>query len=262
MDGTTTTAAPSPAPATSGNGHPPPLNLAPPKPYLGGTIKSEAGLLIFEGEWAMSKADTITSRFRYEVKPGSEAAETIGSLPCEANLRGFFMLKQPTGESKIEEQDVTLSVAKEARDDVLHEVYGSGSNPFGAFSLEGTYNRLSGKLELFKAYTGKPLPARKPLSARGKAPRSKTPRAASTKTFKAVAEKAPRTSHVRATTPSIEQPSLVRSKSGRKRVLPSHLRETDTPLVKQYTGPLAHARDMLQKLQVNNDNVLCYVFLV
>jgi hypothetical protein len=142
------------------------------RPALRGVLKREAtGHLKWEGSWGMDDsafAGGIVSAFSYARVKVSEAGlhapahlvlagERLGSdaLRCGAFTGSFNMVIG--GKSKrIPEKDVTFEFSVDETLPVSRlRVFGTGSNQFGQYTLEGTLALDSGELNVYREY--KPL---------------------------------------------------------------------------------------------------------
>lgn len=76
----------------------------------------------------------ITSEFKYTMQ--LPAGGPTPSGPQSGEYNGFFWMKV-TPPKRVVENDLVLQFT---RDGSMYQVYGSGENRLGAFSLNGTYN--------------------------------------------------------------------------------------------------------------------------
>lgn len=142
------------------------------RPALRGVLKREAtGHLKWEGSWGMDDsafAGGIVSAFSYARVKVNEAGlhapahlvlsgERLGSdaLRC-GGFSGSFNMVIGGKSKRIPEKDVTLEFSVDETLPVSRlRVFGTGSNQFGQYTLEGTLALDSGELNVYREY--KPL---------------------------------------------------------------------------------------------------------
>lgn len=180
--------APAPAPAPAG-----------PAPIIRAILRGRVSMqqtgttaastqYVYEGQWASSDVDPVTSEFKYTFKlPATAHApmlpsgyvprnpgipSTTDDAPVGAPMTGSFALKMTADSSKnIREEGVTLRIggplpeahpalvpadaapgSGPAAASSLIGVNGSGRNQFGAFALAGAYHPPSGTMWVHKTY--------------------------------------------------------------------------------------------------------------
>ena len=125
------------------------------------------GHAVCEGEWAFSEAafgtdDEVSKAKRSTFGLRCKTRHSEGrKLPYDGSFSGFFMVKQGDGSQvKIREKKVKIQFTKLDGDGdagangTTHKVAGQGSNKYGAFVLDGTYDSNSATLSVTKNYTG------------------------------------------------------------------------------------------------------------
>lgn len=125
-------------------------------PSLRGRLFHDNDIVKCVGEWAMTdSAHGIagqTSEFEFQL---SNPTSNINQFPISGKYTGWFHLKQPMKPPlKIEDKDLNIDFQKSIHND-NYDITGSGQNKFGKFSLYGTYETSSSKVQMYRVYTPK-----------------------------------------------------------------------------------------------------------
>jgi hypothetical protein len=134
-------------------------------PSLRGRLYRENNMIKCVGEWAMTDSAHglagQTSEFEFKLATSASASASL--FPVSGKYVGWFHLKQPMKPPlKIEDKELNIVFTKSVEDERNHDVTGTGINKFGKFSLYGTFEISTGKLQMYRVYLPKPL---KPATA-------------------------------------------------------------------------------------------------
>jgi hypothetical protein len=129
-------------------------------PSLRGRLFRENNLIRCVGEWAMTDSAHglagQTSEFEFKLTTTATAAASL--FPVSGKYVGWFHLKQPMKPPlKIEDKELNIVFTKSTSDERNYDITGTGINKFGKFSLYGSFEISSGKLQMYRVYLPKPI---------------------------------------------------------------------------------------------------------
>lgn len=143
-----------------------------------------------------------TSDFEFQLSNPSSSSSDLTQFPISGKYTGWFHLKQPMkAPLKIEDKDLNIDFQKSFQSDDAYDVTGSGQNKFGKFSLYGTFEPSSGKLQMYRVYIPKKT-APTPKSTKGSTKSSTNASATTSSSSTPNSFASPRATKSSATTPT------------------------------------------------------------